>query len=64
MDVVAINRERGTVLFDDATEVPIDTYFDDEGEETDSVNGVVAVVRYGDSWWGVDMAAFGPRTLH
>ena len=63
VEIDAINRERGEAFGSDGATYPVETWIDDDGDETcDAVEAIFAVVRIPANvqpWTLVDLRCFG-----
>ena len=57
-DVEAINRNDGTVLFDDGTMMHVDDWYDDSGDDCTPEDASFCVARDGDQYWSIDLSKF------
>lgn len=65
--VVAINRSKRLVAFDDGCTLPITSFFDEWNEELLDHDGAVACIAGPDDrglWWSIDLTAFAHRVYH
>ena len=59
-DVDAINRNDGTVLFDDGTMMHVDDWYDDSGDECNPKDATFCVIEDEQigGYWNVDLTQF------
>jgi len=65
-DIEAVSRSQAVAVLDTGEEIVITDWFDDQGDERDPDDAVVAVAGPDDlgRWFAIDLAAFEPVHLN